>query len=136
VEFQSLLEANPAVYPSALLGVAGNDNGRCDNFARMEPTRSSMELHDQPKDCADYVVLRSRYALCGECSMNKGRSLLPPPQLDHEVFTDLVRGTSARTPWRIRNELDRFGIGILPHEFPRPLPAHSAAPKPTLGIGR
>ena len=41
----------------------------------------SMELHNQPNDCADYVVLRSRYALRGECKMNKDCSPLPPLSL-------------------------------------------------------
>ena len=57
----------------------------------------SVELLEQPKDCADYVVLRSRDALRGECSVSKDWSPLPSLQLDNEVSTDPTKGATACT---------------------------------------
>jgi len=69
VEFQSLLEVNSTVYPNVLWQETTMEGATISHV--WNASERSMELHDQPKDCADYVVLRSRHALRGECSVNK-----------------------------------------------------------------
>ena len=93
------LETNSTKYLNGLPGVARNNNGRWDNFACMErvtPDRP-IELLEQPKDCANYVVLRFRDALRGERSVSKDWSPLPSLQFDNEVSTDPTKGASACT---------------------------------------
>ena len=60
------------------------------------PDRPTEPL-EQPKDCANYVVLGSRDALRGECSVSKDWSPLPSLQLDNEVSTDPTKGASVCT---------------------------------------